>query len=88
MSFGVLAVIVCAGLGGPLLSLGRGGLVPVVVGELAAGVVVGKTGFCWVDPTEPTTAFLAAVGFAMLMFAAGMRVPIRQPGIGRGSAAG
>ena len=84
MSFGVLAVIVLAGLGGPLLSLGRGGLVPVVVGELAAGVLAGKTGFGWVDPTEPTTAFLAAVGFAMLMFAAGMRVPIRQPGIGRG----
>jgi Kef-type K+ transport system membrane component KefB len=84
MSFGVLAVIVCAGLGGPLFSLGRGGLVPVVVGELAAGVLVGKTGFGWVDPAEQTTAFLAAVGFAMLMFAAGMRVPIRQPGIGRG----
>ena len=84
MSFGVLAVIICAGLGGPLLSLGRGGFVPVVVGELAAGVVVGKTGFGWVDPAEPTTAFLAAAGFAMLMFAAGMHVPIRQPGIGRG----
>jgi Kef-type K+ transport system membrane component KefB len=84
MSFGVLAVIVCAGLGGPLLSLGRGGLVPVVVGELAAGVLVGKTGFSWVDPAEQTTAFLAAVGFAMLMFAAGMHVPIRQPGIGKG----
>jgi Kef-type K+ transport system membrane component KefB len=84
MSFGVLAVIVCAGLGGPLLSLGRGGLVPVVVGQLAAGVLVGKTGFGWVNPAEPTTAFLAAVGFAMLMFAAGMHVPIRQPGIGKG----
>ena len=84
MSFGVLAVIVCAGLGGPLLSLGRGGFVPVVVGQLAAGVLVGKTGFSWVNPAEPTTAFLAAVGFAMLMFAAGMHVPIRQPGIGKG----
>src|SRR5450432_3607166 len=84
MSFGVLAVIVCAGLGGPLLSIGRGGFVPVVVGELAAGVLVGRTGFSWVDPTEPITAFLAAVGFAMLMFAAGMHVPIRQPGIGKG----
>ena len=61
-----------------------GGLVPVVVGELAAGVLVGKTGFGWVDPADQTTAFLAAIGFAMLMFAAGMRVPIRQPGIGRG----
>ena len=81
MSFGVLALIVCAGLGGPLLSLSRGGLVPVVVGELAAGVLVGKTGFGWVHPAEQTTAFLAAVGFGMLMFAAGLRVPIRQPGI-------
>ncbi len=84
MSFGVLAVIVCAGLGGPLLSLSRGGLVPVVVGQLAAGVLVGKTGFSWVNPAQPTIVFLAAVGFAMLMFAAGMHVPIRQPGIGKG----
>ncbi|HEY5058132.1 MAG TPA: cation:proton antiporter [Gaiellaceae bacterium] len=84
MSFGTLAVIVCAGLGGPLLALGRGGLVPVVVGELAAGVIVGKTGTHWVDANESTTAFLSQVGFAMLMFAAGMRVPIRQPGIARG----
>ena len=84
MSFGTLAVIVCAGLGGPLLALGRRGLVPVVVGELAAGVAVGKTGTHWVDAGEPTTAFLSNVGFAMLMFTAGMHVPIRQPGIGRG----
>ncbi|HXY81734.1 MAG TPA: cation:proton antiporter [Gaiellaceae bacterium] len=84
MSFGILAVIVCAGLGGPLLALGRRGLVPVVVGELAAGVVVGKTGTRWVDTGEPTTAFFSQVGFAMLMFTAGMHVPIRQPGIARG----
>lgn len=84
MSFGILAVIVCAGLGGPLLALGRRGLVPVVVGELAAGVAVGKTGTHWVDAGEPTTAFLSNVGFAMLMFTAGMHVPIRQPGIARG----
>jgi Kef-type K+ transport system membrane component KefB len=84
MSFGILAVIVCAGLGGPLLALGRGGLVPVVVGELAAGVVIGKTGTHWVDAGEPTTAFLSEIGFGMLMFAAGMHVPIQQPGIARG----
>jgi Kef-type K+ transport system membrane component KefB len=84
MSFGVLALIVLAGLGGPLLALGRAGLVPVVVGELAAGVLVGSTGFRWIHPAQPTTAFLASVGFAMLMFAAGMHVPIRQPGIGKG----
>ena len=60
VSFGILAVIVCAGLGGPLLALGRRGLVPVVVGELAAGVAVGKTGTHWVDAGQPTTAFLSA----------------------------
>ena len=81
MSFGVLAMIVLAGLAGPLLSSGRRALVPVVVGELAAGVVIGNSGFGWLNPEEPTTAFLAEVGFAMLMFVAGMHVPLRQPGL-------
>ena len=81
MSFGVLALIVLAGLAGPLLASGRRGLVPVVVGELAAGVVIGHSGFRWLDPEQPTTAFLGQVGFAMLMFTAGMHVPLRQPGL-------
>src|SRR5262245_55993759 len=84
MSFGVLALIVLAGLAGPLLAVGRRAVVPVVVGELAAGLVIGTTGTGWLDPGDPTVAFLADVGFAMLMFEAGMHVPIRQPGIGRG----
>ncbi len=83
-SFGVLALIVAAGLAGPLLSIGRQAYVPVVVGELFAGVVIGRTGGGWLDASEPTTAFLAAVGFAMLMFGAGMLVPIRAPGIAGG----
>lgn len=84
MSFGVLALIVAAGLAGPLLSIGRRAYVPVVVGELLAGVVIGRTGGGWLDATEPTTAFLADVGFAMLMLGAGMHVPIRAPGIATG----
>ena len=81
MSFGILSLIVLAGLAGPVLASGRRALVPVVVGELAAGVVIGNSGFGWLDPEQPTTAFLAQVGFAMLMFAAGTRVPLRQPGL-------
>ena len=81
MTFGVLALIVLAGLAGPVLAFGPRTLVPVVVGEIFAGVVIGKSGFGWLDPSEPTTAFLAQVGFAMLMFAAGMSVPLRQPGL-------
>lgn len=81
MSFGVLALIVLSGLAGPLLASGPRLLVPVVLGELAAGVVIGNSGFGWLDPAEPTTAFLAEVGLAMLMFVAGMHVPLRQPGL-------
>jgi Kef-type K+ transport system membrane component KefB len=81
MTFGVLALISLAGLAGPLLASGRRGLIPVAVGELAAGVVIGFSGFRWLDPAQPTTAFLAQVGFAMLMFAVGMNVPLRQPGL-------
>ena len=50
MSFGILTVIVLAGLVGPLCSSSERVLVPVVVGELIAGLVVGKSGFGWVDP--------------------------------------
>lgn len=84
MSFGILALIVLAGLAGPLLASGRRGFVPVVVGELAAGVVIGDTGARWLDPSGSTITFLYEVGFAMLMFAAGLQVPIRRPGIARG----
>ena len=84
MSFGILALIVLAGLAGPLLGSGRRAFVPVVVGELAAGVVIGDTGGRWLNPSGSTVSFLYEVGFAMLMFAAGMLVPIRRPGIARG----
>ena len=78
VSFGILALVAAAGLMGPLLGAWGRGLVPVVVGELAAGVVIGRTGFGWIDADQPTLAFLAEVGFAMLMFAAGMNVPLRD----------
>ena len=82
VTFGVLTVIVIAGLGGPLLSASERVLVPVVVGELLAGLVIGRTGFHLIHPADPTLAFMAAIGFAMLMFGAGMKVPLRTPHLG------
>jgi Kef-type K+ transport system membrane component KefB len=79
VSFETLLVIVLAGLGGPLLGLSGRRFVPVVIGEIAAGVIVGKTGLGAVDPTNPTIAFLGEVGFAMLMLTAGMHLPLRDP---------
>jgi Kef-type K+ transport system membrane component KefB len=78
VSFGILFAIVLAGLGGPLLGLSERRFVPVVIGEIAAGVIVGKTGLEIVDPTEPTIAFLGEVGFAMLMLTVGMHLPLRD----------
>ena len=78
MSFGVLALVVAAGLVGPLLaSLHRLGP-PVVVGEIAAGVVIGRSGFRWIDPADTLLTGLAAIGFALVMFVVGTHVPVRD----------
>jgi Kef-type K+ transport system membrane component KefB len=79
VNFGVLALIVLAGLAGPLLGAGRTVFVPVVIGEILAGVVVGRTGLHLVDPADPTVQFLSDVGFAMLMFTVGAHIPLRDP---------
>jgi Kef-type K+ transport system membrane component KefB len=77
-SFGQLTVIVLAGLFGPLLSASRRFMVPVVVGELLAGIALGKTGAGLIKPGDPTIAFLGNIGFAVLMMVAGMHVPLRN----------
>lgn len=76
MSFGILLVIVLAGLAGPLLGLTGRRFVPVVVGEVLAGVLVGDTGLRTIDPSGATLSFLGQVGFAMLMLTAGMHLPL------------
>jgi Kef-type K+ transport system membrane component KefB len=78
MSFGVLSLIALAGLAGPLLGGSGRLLVPAVVGELLAGLLLGRSGFAWLNPDQPTTAFLSEIGFAMVMLAAGMHVPLRH----------
>ena len=75
----MLALIVLAGLAGPLLGAGQRVFVPVVIGEILAGVVVGRTGLDLVDPADPTVQFLSDVGFAMLMFTVGAHIPLRDP---------
>jgi len=75
--FHTLALLAVVGFAGPLLaSLPRLRL-PAVVGELVAGLVVGKTGFDVVDVTDPTFQLFANIGFALVMFVVGTHVPIR-----------
>ncbi len=78
MTFQTLAVVLVAGVCGPLLASGERAMMPVIVGELAAGALLGSAGFKVLDPSQPTFVFLAAAGFLMLMFAAGMHVPVRS----------
>jgi Kef-type K+ transport system membrane component KefB len=90
-SFAQLTLIVLAGLCGPLLSSSRRLILPVVLGELLAGIALGKTGAGLIKADDPTIAFLGNVGFAVLMMVAGMHVPLRNRALlgslGRGAVA-
>jgi Kef-type K+ transport system membrane component KefB len=78
VNFGTLAVIVLAGLGGPLLGILDRRFVPVVVGEIAAGILIGPAVLSAIDPSNVTVSFLSGIGFAMLMLTAGMHLPLRD----------
>jgi Kef-type K+ transport system membrane component KefB len=79
VTFTQLAVIGLVALLGPLLAYPKGWHLPVVLGELAAGIVIGKTGLGFVDSGDPVFHFLADLGFALVMFVAGTHVPLRDP---------
>ena len=63
---------------GPLLSAIPRARVPMVVGELAIGTVIGGTGFGWAHPDDRVFSFLAQAGFALVMMVAGSHVPVRD----------
>ncbi len=84
MGFGTLAIITVAGLIGPLLAWPTRFHVPVVLGELLAGIVLGATGFRTLHAGDGTFTFLADIGFALVMFVAGSHVPIRDPQLRQG----
>jgi Kef-type K+ transport system membrane component KefB len=80
MSFGLLFLIVAAGLLGPMASGSRKFSLPMVAGEILAGVVIGNSGLRWLNVTDPTLTFLSSVGFAMLLFVVGTRLPLINSG--------
>jgi Kef-type K+ transport system membrane component KefB len=81
MSFGSLALVMAGGLLGPILAGIPRLAIPLVVGELLAGLAIGQTGFGWVDPARPELVFLGDVGFAVLMLIAGTHLPLRTRGL-------
>ena len=89
MTFLSLALIAVIALAGPLLALPARWHLPVMLGELLAGIAIGRSGLALVDPADPTFTLLANIGFALMMFVAGTHVPVRDPQIraalGKGS---
>jgi Kef-type K+ transport system membrane component KefB len=81
MTFATLALIVLAGLLGPLLSAREGWHIPVVIGELLAGLLIGTSGLRLVDPADPTLTFLAEIGFGLTMVVIGSHIPVRDAGV-------
>ena len=47
---------------------------PIVVGEILAGIIIGPSIFDWVQPHVPVLDLLAEFGFVFLMFISGMEI--------------
>ena len=79
MSFTDLALVCAVALAGPIIATPKRWHLPVVLGELLAGVVLGASGFGVLDASEPTFSFLGSCGFVLVMFVVGTHVPVRDP---------
>jgi CPA2 family monovalent cation:H+ antiporter-2 len=56
---------------------------PIVVGEILAGILIGRSGFGWVENHDPALDLLAEFGFVFLMFLSGMEIDFSSLGFGR-----
>jgi Kef-type K+ transport system membrane component KefB len=77
-SFSTLALVGVVALLGPLLALPKKLRMPVLIGELLAGIAIGGSGFGLVKSSDPLFTFLADIGFGLTMFVAGSNVPLRD----------
>ena len=88
MGFSLLALLGLVALLGPLVNWPRHFSVPVVVGELAVGVILDVTGFGIFDSQDDTFDFMAQIGFGLVMFVAGTNVPTTHKQLGHGLTTG
>jgi Kef-type K+ transport system membrane component KefB len=78
VSFLDLAIVCAVALAGPVLAAPLRWHLPVVLGELLAGLVLGVTGVGVLDASDTTFTFLGNAGFVLVMFVAGTHVPVRD----------
>jgi Kef-type K+ transport system membrane component KefB len=79
-SFAPLLIVVVLAFVVPLLLTSvRGRLaIPIVVGEIVAGMIVGRSGFGWVSHDNGALDLLKELGFVVLMFLSGMEIDFRS----------
>lgn len=76
--FDTLALLTAAGFAGPVLASVPHLRIPLIIGELVVGLLLGKTGFGVLDESNPTFQLFANIGFALVMFVVGTHVPVRD----------
>jgi Kef-type K+ transport system membrane component KefB/Trk K+ transport system NAD-binding subunit len=54
---------------------------PIVVGEILVGILVGRSGLGWVQHHDPALDLLSEFGFVFLMFLSGMEIDFSSLGI-------
>jgi len=73
-----LTLIVIAGLLGPLISSFRRIAIPIVIGEILGGILLGPAVLDLVSIHDPVVDVLHKAGFAVLMFTVGMHLPLKD----------
>ena len=71
MTLASIALMLAVGLVGPALASWKRGSVPVAVGELLVGVLLGPSAFNLLSSNDPTSDTLSAIGFALVMLVVG-----------------
>jgi Kef-type K+ transport system membrane component KefB/Trk K+ transport system NAD-binding subunit len=77
----LLIVIFLAFLVPIVLSRFRKFRLPIVVGEIIAGIIIGRSGLGWVQHHEVVLDLLAELGFVFLMFLSGMEIDFSNLGL-------
>ncbi len=70
----LLLVLILAFLVPMLLSRFKKLMIPIVVGEIIAGVLIGPSVLGWVEGHEPVLVLLSEFGFVFLMFLSGIEI--------------
>lgn len=78
MSLGLLGALIAAGLIGPLLRSSRVFSLPIAVGEIFVGAVLGTSGLGVVPVDDPSLRTFATIGFVLLMLTAGSHIDYRS----------